>query len=109
MEHLDYLKWQLFFAWLPIAVVWLLYWKILLKHLKTILFCIIGGTAIAFPWDYWATHSWLWGFSKVHTTGIVFLGLPIEEWSLFISEIVLYSSLSLVLYTFLKKEGKKIG
>jgi lycopene cyclase domain-containing protein len=97
MAHFDYLKWFLFFAWIPTVIIWLCFWKILVKYKKVFVFCIIGSVIFGFPWDYWATHSWLWNFSPDHTLGINFLGLPIEEYIFFVSETILYVSLALVL------------
>lgn len=97
MAHFDYLKWFLLFAWIPTAVIWLFYWRILIQYKKVFYLCIIGSIIFGVPWDYWATHSWLWHFSPEHTLGINFLGLPLEEYVFFVSETMLYASLALVL------------
>lgn len=103
MEHLDYLKWFLIFAWAPTLVVWIFKWRLLTNYWRVLGLVILGCTLIAFPWDYWATHSWLWHFSTQHTLGLHFLGLPVEEFIFFSSEALLYASLALVLRDSFKK------
>lgn len=97
MGHYDYLIWFLEFALIPVVVVWFVWWRILAKYPKVFLYCILGSIIFGYPWDYWATHSWLWHFSAAHIVGVSFFGLPLEEYVFFISEAVLYASLALVL------------
>ncbi len=95
--HLDYIKWFLEFAWLPTLIVWVLFWRILVPYKKVFLYCLIGSLIFGTIWDYWATHYWLWHFSKAHTLGLNFLGIPVDEYIFFASFTILYSSIALVL------------
>jgi lycopene cyclase domain-containing protein len=97
MEHFDYLKWFLVFAWTPTLLVWLFFWRLLSGYWKVLLLCCVGSIIFGYPWDYWATHSWLWKFSSEHTLNKYFFGLPLEEYIFFISETLLYGSIALVL------------
>lgn len=97
-----YLQWFFMFAWVPTIIVWLFYWRFLIRYKKTFTICIIGSILFALPWDYWATHFWLWRFSPDHTLGIEFLGIPLEEYVFFTSFTVLYASIALVLRKELK-------
>jgi lycopene cyclase domain-containing protein len=106
LDHYDYLKWFLFFAWFPTVIIWLFYWRILIKYKKVFLLCMIGAVLFGYPWDYFATHVWLWRFSPDHTLGMNFLGLPVEEYIFFASEALLYSSLALVLRQKIWKENQ---
>ena len=92
-----YLQWFFLFAWAPTIVIWLFYWRILITYLRVFLLCIIGSIVFATPWDYWATHHWLWHFTTDRTIGINFLGIPLEEYVFFASFTVLYTSLALIL------------
>jgi lycopene cyclase domain-containing protein len=100
--HYDYLKWFLIFCWTPTIIIWLFYWRYLIRYKKVFLICILGSILFATPWDYWATHSWLWHFSPEHTLGINLLGLPVEEYVFFITETLLYASLALALRSHFK-------
>lgn len=101
-EHLDYIKWFAMFAWAPTTTIWLFYWRYLKGYKKTFLYCILGSCLFGTPWDYWATHFWLWHFSTAKTLGVTLLGIPVEEYIFFGSFAVLYASIALVL----KKELK---
>lgn len=92
------------FAWVPLLVVWLFYWRLLIQYKKTLLFCAIGAIIFGLPWDYWATHHWLWHFSPDRTLGVEMLGIPAEEYVFFVSYALLYASLALVLRKKLKAE-----
>ena len=104
-EHYDYLRWFFIFAWTPTIIIWALKWRLLIRYTSVLIICVIGSTVLAFPWDYWATHSWLWQFSPDHTLGIHFLGLPVEEFVFFTSETLLYGSLALVLRDYFKRKN----
>lgn len=97
MDHLDYIKWLLFFAWIPTGIIWLFYWRMLIKYKTVFLFCFIGSTIFGYFWDLWAINSWLWRFSPEHTLTVDILGVPLEEYIFYISETLLYGSLALVL------------
>ncbi|RYD74598.1 MAG: lycopene cyclase domain-containing protein [Sphingobacteriales bacterium] len=53
------------------------------KHFGTFL---LSATIVAIPfimWDVWFTSAGVWWFNFSYTTGINFLGLPLEEWLFF--------------------------
>ena len=106
MQHYDYLIWVMSLALIPTTIVWLFYWRILVKYIRVFMLCIVGSMIFAIPWDYWATHSWLWHFSPEKTLGVSFLGLPLEEYVFFASFTVLYASIALVLRQSLFKDGR---
>lgn len=46
-----------------------------------------AGVLVAIPfiaWDVWFTDLGVWWFNTDYTTGLILLGLPIEEWMFFI-------------------------
>jgi len=97
MNHYTYLGWLFALAILPSLLVWAFKWRQLIVYRKVFLYCFMGSVLFATPWDYWATHSWLWHFSPDRTVNVHFLGLPLEEYVFFISYTFLYASLALVL------------
>ncbi len=103
MNHWEYIVWFALFAWLPTAILWIFYWPLYRKYKKVFIYCIAGAIIFGYPWDYWATHYWLWHFSGDHTLGIFLGGLPVEEYIFFASEALLYSSIALALRKHLNK------
>jgi lycopene cyclase domain-containing protein len=95
--HYTYIEWQLLLAWVPTLIVFLFFWRTLVRYVKVYIFCIAGSVLFAIPWDYWAIHSWLWHFSSELTINKHFLGLPLEEYLFFVSFTFLYVSIAIVL------------
>ncbi len=54
------------------------------KKWKSFAIGILVMMAVFIPWDIIFTAQGFWGFSEAYTTGIKFLGLPIEEWLFFV-------------------------
>lgn len=96
--HYTYIEWQLLLAWVPTLVIFLFFWRTLIRYGKVYGLCIAGSFLFATPWDYWATHSWLWHFSPDLTINKHFLGLPLEEYMFFVSFTVLYVSIAIILW-----------
>jgi lycopene cyclase domain-containing protein len=105
--HYTYIEWQLLLAGLPTLILWLFYWRLLSNYTKVFIYCIVGSVVFATPWDYWATHSWLWHFSSALTVNKRFLGLPLEEYMFFVVFTLMYASIALVLRDKLMKKGSK--
>jgi len=74
-----YLKWHIIFVLIPSIVIWMWYWKYLIKYKKTLLW--ITGLSIiwGFIFDLVASPILkLWFFNN--SLNIYFAGLPLEEY-----------------------------
>ncbi len=60
---------------------------------------IIGGIIFGLPWDYLSIKEGIWNFSNERIVGVWLLGLPIEEWLFFIFVTLLFSTITLVLWS----------
>jgi lycopene cyclase domain-containing protein len=78
-NNYPYLRWHLVFVIIPSIILWVFYWRYLVKYKKTIL----AITALSFIWGLIfnlvaSTTLHVWYYQN--TIGISFLGLPLEEY-----------------------------
>jgi lycopene cyclase domain-containing protein len=75
-----YLNWLFWFVWLPCAVLWVIYWRILIKYKPIFIKAAIAALVFSVPWDVVAyrTHIWLWPQSCC--VGVHISYLPMEEY-----------------------------
>ena len=96
---MKYTSWLLFWVWIPMAIIWILYWRDLVKYKKTLFISLILAIIFAYPWDYLAVKYKIWYFPPGNYSGIWFAGVPVEE-HIFITFVTIYiASLALVLHS----------
>ena len=93
----EYLKWLFLFLAIPLAIIWIYYFKILKKYKKTFIAVIIGSLIFGIPWDYMAIKEKLWYFAEQKILGIWIAGLPLEEHLFILLFGLLVSSTTLIL------------
>lgn len=82
------------FALLPLVLLWLKFWKTLVKKTRVVLGVVAGSVLFGWVWDLVAISNGVWGFSKI--IGIWFLGVPLEEWLLYVLAAAAISSLTII-------------
>ena len=86
---------MLIFAGIPLLLLWVFYYKILLKHKKILITTVAGSLVFGGIWDNIATLDDVWMFHNI--VNIWIIGLPLEEWFFIILVTLFVTSLSLVL------------
>lgn len=93
-----YIIWFVIFVIIPLVFLWSVYFQTLLKYKKVFYLCIIGSIIFSFPWDYIASHEKIWYFTKPYILGIVFFGIPLEEWLFYTFVTILFASITVLLW-----------
>jgi lycopene cyclase domain-containing protein len=79
LSNLPYLKWLIIFVFIPSLIMWVFYWKFLIKYKKTIIFITVLAVSWGLVFDIIGSVKWgVWYYTK--NLGIYFLGLPLEEY-----------------------------
>ncbi len=66
------------------------------RYRGTMLLCILGGLAIAVPWDAWAIGAHLWGFPRENIVGLWIAGIPLEEYCFIVLMTTLVTMITLI-------------
>lgn len=92
----EYFQWLSLFVFLPTAVLWLAFPRVLIEYRTTYAVAILGSLLVSIPWDLVAVRTGIWQFPDGCCAGPEIAGLPIEEY-IFISSVAVYvSTLALV-------------
>lgn len=75
-----YLTFLTIFFLLPIAALWLLFWRILIQYKTTFILTAIPTFLFGVPWDTMHVVTGLWRYDAAPTLGIWFGVLPLEEY-----------------------------
>jgi lycopene cyclase domain-containing protein len=94
---MEYVVWLAIFAWLPLAVLWAGFFKLLIRYKGTLTACVVAALMFSIPWDYWATATRIWNYPDGRNIGFWILGVPLETWLFIISITLLISSITIVL------------
>lgn len=101
--NLTYLVYMAVFSWLPIFILWVIYFKWLKRHFQT----IVKATAITFPvvmiWDVIAVYNKAWQYSADRILNINIFFMPIEEFLLIGSSVFGVACITVLFYEYLKK------
>lgn len=100
----EYLIWLSIFVWIPTLLLWTTNFNILRRYKKTLILCIFAALVFSIPWDYWATGTKIWIFPKETNLGILFGGLPLEEYLFIIFVTLEISTITLIV----KNKGKTL-
>jgi hypothetical protein len=77
--NLPYLSWLTTFVFIPSAIVWLIFWKYLIKFKKTFIFVTAFSLLWGLLFDIVGSSHWhIWYYT--HNLNIYLLGLPLEEY-----------------------------
>ncbi|MDO8591752.1 MAG: lycopene cyclase domain-containing protein [bacterium] len=82
MDHLNYLVWILAFLVIPMAILWLVFYKELKKYYSIF---VINGILMTggLVWDNWGSAKNVWSFPSGTNLGYNFGKLPFEEYLAF--------------------------
>ncbi len=72
--------WLVGFLVFPLAVLWAIKFRDLVKYRRIFLKVILGALIYFVPWDVFAVQNRFWFFEGSHTSGLRALGLPLEEY-----------------------------
>ncbi|GEM_PF-470831 len=92
-----YLIWIGLFLGLPILVLAVIGGKIWWRERRALAWTLLGSACGGWAWDFSAIQLGFWSFNGIHQTGIVFLGLPLEEWLWILGVTFLFAGLTLIL------------
>jgi len=98
----EYLIWLIVFAWSPIFVLWLKFWKLLSKFKRDFIFIVVASLAFGVVWDFIAIETGAWFFPQEKILGVWILNVPLEEWLFIISFSFIISNLTIILKRRLK-------
>jgi lycopene cyclase domain-containing protein len=87
----SYPLWLLLFLVLPLALLWILNFRTLIKHKVVLVAVLVGCLAVSVPWDILSVEDHIWYFSEPHIVGVWLWGLPVEEY-VYISFVALLAS-----------------
>jgi lycopene cyclase domain-containing protein len=96
MATYNYAIWLLLFLVMPCTILWLIFYKTLIKYVEVILI-MVGLVLMGLIWDFWGVRYAIWSFPKGHNFGLYIFGLPLEEYLAFVLFAVFVSSLTIVL------------
>lgn len=85
-------------------VLWLLFFKILKKYWKSILYAMFFALLFSIPWDILALRNQIWYFPKEGNLGILISGLPVEEF-LFMTLFTLYVATVTIVFKYRIKKN----
>lgn len=92
-----YLIWIGLFLGLPILTLALFGGRIWWRERRALAWTLFGSAGGGWAWDFSAIQLGFWSFNGIHQTGIVILGLPLEEWLWILGVSFLFGGLTLVL------------
>lgn len=97
-----YVRWHIFFTFLPVIILWSVWGSYLQYYKKTFLYAVCASLLYGIPADLIAVDVLhIWGYEHTKHFGPFFLGLPIGEY-IFIAGFPLFAvSLILVLRKYL--------
>jgi len=103
-----YLQWLSWFVLLPIGVLWLVFWRSLIRYKTTFIYGFVFALPLGLVWDLLDTKTHVWTFPESCCSSVRPGGLPLEE-ILFIFFVIFYiQTITLVLLDskirFLSKE-----
>lgn len=104
----SYLQWVLWSIWLPIVVLWALFYRTLIKYPKTFIKVVAGSLLFGITWDYVAIRTNIWSYPTGCCMEQRIWRLPLEEPIWIVSAAILISTLTILLYTFTHKKGSRI-
>lgn len=79
--NFPYIRWHICFILLPSIVIWLFYWRYLIRYKKTILFItLIGFPGALFAEILGSTILRIWYYNPAQHLGPFILGLPLGEY-----------------------------
>jgi len=61
---MSYPLWLIFFLFIPSAILWFFYFKLLRRYWKTFLYAIFFALVFSIPWDTFAVKNNIWFFPK---------------------------------------------
>ena len=94
----SYPIWLLLFLIVPLALLWIIKYKTLVKYMGVLGLTSIGSLAVSVPWDILSVNERIWYFSKPHIFGLSLLGLPIEEYVYIAGVALLSCSVTILLW-----------
>ena len=78
-------------------MVWILKYKVLIKHVKVLYLCTFISLIVGSLWDIFAVQAKIWRFYEETTIGIFFVSLPIEEYLFILSGAFAAGSITIIL------------
>lgn len=76
-----YFRWHFFFTFLPIVIVWSLYWRYLYIYKKTVLYAVAVSLLYGIPADFLAVNIFhVWNYVGTAQFGPFVFGLPVGEY-----------------------------
>lgn len=92
-----YLIWLGLFLGVPILVLAAIGGRVWWRERRALGWTLLGAAGGGWAWDFSAIQLGFWSFNGIHQTGIVFLGLPLEEWLWILGVTALFAGLTLIL------------
>jgi len=91
-----YLNWLFYFVWLPTIILWIIYWRILIKYRAIFVRAVLGALLFSIPWDILAYLTRIWIWPKGCCVGLRIAYLPIEEYCFLIFVTIVVVTVTLV-------------
>lgn len=93
-----YVRWHVFFTFLPTLLVWSFFWKYLLQYKKTLIYATVLALMYGIPADLLASPGLhLWVFNTYMHFGQRIAGLPLGEYVFILCTPQLIVSLLLII------------
>ena len=92
-----YLIWLALFIALPLALLWLIWPRVLWAQRRALAWTTVGALVGGWLWDGLAIQVGVWYYTRENIAGHWFLGMPLEEWLWIVGVTLLFGSVTVVL------------
>jgi lycopene cyclase domain-containing protein len=92
-----YLIWLALFIALPLALLWLIWPRVLWAQRRALAWTTVGALVGGWLWDGLAIQVGVWYYAPETIAGVWFLGMPLEEWLWIVGVTLLFGSVTVVL------------
>jgi lycopene cyclase domain-containing protein len=92
-----YVIWLSAFVGVPLIGLGLCFWRLWWRERRALGWTLAGAGVGGCVWDFTAIQLGFWSFSDSNIVGVIFLGLPLEEWLWIFGVTWLFAGIALVL------------
>lgn len=95
-----YLSWLFWFVWLPTGILWVLFWKLLIKYKAIYIRAVVAALIFSVPWDVLAYQTKIWQWPQTCCVGPRIAYLPLEEYFFLIFVTIYIVTFTLIFWNF---------
>lgn len=95
---MSYLLWLALFVLTPLIILWAMYFKTLKRYVRIYVIVVACVLVVSVPWDYISIKERIWYFTPPYIMDVWLLGIPIEEWMLYVFFSILLATVTTLLW-----------